>query len=278
MKLQYISDLHLELRGNKVPIIIPVDPGNTYLALCGDIGNSFIPTYEKFLEIHTKEFVHILIISGNHEYYTSKRKQRTMKTIDENIEQIISKFKNVTYLNMKGIIIGRTKFIGCTYWSDVSKILNVAEGMMNDYENIYIDCPGLPDRFEFNGDMWNMKKNRIRPDRRKLKGTDVVSIHNIMKEWIESQISKKSEKYDNIIILTHHAPSFLMLEKKDILSPCYGTDSDYLFTKPITHWISGHTHFCKSIEINGIKSLSNCMGYPWQKVKNFGQEKFIVFN
>ena len=115
MKLQYISDLHLELRGNNVPRIIPVDPGNTYLALCGDIGNSFIPTYEKFLEIHTKEFVHILIISGNHEYYTSKSKQRTMKTIDENIEQIISKFKNVTYLNMKEIIIRRKKNIGNKY-------------------------------------------------------------------------------------------------------------------------------------------------------------------
>ena len=77
MKLQYVSDIHLELRKVKnIPIIKPIDE-NTYLALCGDIGNPFAPSYKSFLDIHSKLFVHILIVSGNHEYYSSK-KQRTV--------------------------------------------------------------------------------------------------------------------------------------------------------------------------------------------------------
>ena len=82
MKLQYISDIHLELRKG-IPTIEPIEMGKTYLALCGDIGNPFLPSYKKFLDIHSKLFVHILIVSGNHEYYSSQKTQRTMKEIDQ---------------------------------------------------------------------------------------------------------------------------------------------------------------------------------------------------
>ncbi len=51
-KLQFVSDIHLELRKNKIPIIKPIESGNSYLALCGDIGNPYLSSYKKFLSIH----------------------------------------------------------------------------------------------------------------------------------------------------------------------------------------------------------------------------------
>ena len=80
-----MSDIHLELRNN-IPTIKPIDD-NSYLALCGDIGNPFLPQYNKFLGIHSKLFVHILIVSGNHEYY-SWEEDRTIEVIDEEIDKI----------------------------------------------------------------------------------------------------------------------------------------------------------------------------------------------
>ena len=279
-KLQYISDIHLEFRKNNIPIIEPIEPGNTYLALCGDIGNPYLPSYRKFMTVHSKKFVHILVVSGNHEYYTSKNKQRTINMIDMEIKTIVSGFDNITYLNMNGVIIGRTKFIGCTFWSDVSSILDEAEIFMNDYKNIYVDCQELSSRFVKINDCWgNSRQKYIRADRRIVKSFNILSIHKTMKEWLKTQLNKQSDKYDHIIVMTHHAPSFSMLvENDETLSYCYASDCDELFKPPMSYWISGHTHICQNIAINDIPSISNCMGYPDEKVEGYDNNKYITFS
>ena len=282
--LQYASDLHLELRKYRtIPTIQPIKEGKSYLALCGDIGNPFISTYKNFLDIHTKLFAHILIVSGNHEYYTG-RKQRTMKNIDDEIERIVSEYENITYLNMNRIIIGRTKFIGCTLWSDVSEIETIAENIMNDYKHIFIDFPGIDGRFEYISGFYKNQKKLIRANRKRLKASDVSSIHERMVKWIQNQINKydphdRKRKYDDIIILTHHAPSFSMMNKSDLYSMCYGTDCEDMMGSPIKYWISGHTHVSKEMMINETTTcLSNCMGYPGQKGTNYDPTKFVEFN
>ena len=103
-----------------------------------------------------------------------------------------------------------------------------------------------------------------------------------MKEWLQKQIDKfdptdSNQTYDNIIILTHHAPTFKLLNISDLYSPCYGTDCENLMGPPVSHWISGHTHAVKSVTINDTQCMSNCMGYPSQKVNGFDQLKYINF-
>ncbi len=286
--LQCVSDIHLELRKIKtIPTICPIKEGKTYLALCGDIGNPFLPTYKAFLDIHTKLFAHILIVSGNHEYYTSNKKQRTMREAEEEIRKIVEEYDNVTYLNMDRIIIGRTKFIGCTFWSDVSEIEFIAESIMNDYKNIYLDDQGnlggrLGGRLEQKVSGHRIQKKYIKPNRRRLKATDVTALHRRMRKWIQTQLDKfdptdNMRKYDQIIVLTHHAPSFSMLEKSDLYSACYGTKCDRMMGSPIKYWISGHTHSSKRVNINGTICISNCMGYPGQKVEGFDIGTYICF-
>lgn len=255
-KLQYVSDIHLELRKiDDIPTIQPID-ANAYLALCGDIGNPFLPNYKKFLGIHSKLFIHILIVSGNHEYYTNTTK-RSMEMVNKEINTICLSYPNITYLNKSKIIIGNTKFIGCTLWSDVSNIKTLAENIMNDYKHIYVT---------------GSRKINL------LKAENVISLNKNMKDWIQKQLVKISDKYNKIIILTHHAPSFKMLSHDDIYSPCYGNDMDNLMSSYISHWISGHTHDSIKLDIKGTKCVSNCMGYPGQKVIGFKQDSHILFD
>jgi len=162
MILQYASDLHLELRKSRtIPIIDPIKEGESYLALCGDIGNPFISTYKEFLDIHSKLFVHILIVSGNHEYYTSNKKQRTIVQSEDKIKEIVMNYDNVTYLNMNKIIIGRTKFLGCTLWSDVSEIETIAENIMNDYNHIFIPTENSDQHWEYKHNMYGNTRKKI---------------------------------------------------------------------------------------------------------------------
>lgn len=277
MKLQYVSDLHLELvKSKNVPTIKPID-NNTYLALCGDIGNPFMDTYTQFLDIHTKLYKHILIVSGNHEYYSSKSKQYTMSVINDKITQIANNYNNVTYLNMGKIIINRTKFIGCTLWSDISSVSSIVEDIMNDYKNIYTDNPGTPSRKIVKTEGLRTNKRNIKADRSPLHSYDVINMHTQMKKWLFFEISKdnNNNKYENIVVLTHHAPTLKMLDRSDLYSPCYGTNLESMMINPVKYWISGHTHVSKKVVINNTTCLSNCWGYPQQKGTGYDANAYI---
>ena len=280
--LQYASDLHLELRKvNNIPIIEPVAKENCCLALCGDIGNPFLETYKAFLDIHTKLYAHILIISGNHEYYTSRSNQHTMTDAEKLLYNISRGYGNVTYMNMDAVIIGRTKFIGCTFWSDISHIMEIAEDMMNDYKNIYVENIGMTPTKITTFDGLRINTKVIKEGRSQLRSKHILALHRRMKSWIQYEIEKhkndEDKKYDDIIVLTHHAPSFKMLDRSDIYSACYGTNCENLMGSDIKYWISGHTHTSKEVEINGTTCLSNCMGYPGQKFTYFDDKKHIIF-
>lgn len=281
--LQYVSDIHLELKNdNDIPTIAPISNNNCYLALCGDIGNPFINTYKLFLDFHSKLYTHILLISGNHEYYSSESNQKTMSETDNEIYKIANSYNNVTYLNKGEIIIGRTKFIGCTLWSDISKISSIVEELMNDYNNIYIDGPDTSSRLITKIRHRQVVKKRLEAYKDQLKSNNVIEMHKNMREWLISEINKFDSndhyrKYDSIIILTHHAPSFKMLDKDDIYSPCYGNNCEDMMRAPVKFWISGHTHTSKQVDINGTICLSNCMGYVTEKETGVSFKKYVSF-
>lgn len=272
--LQFASDIHLEMR-KTIPIIKPVKDKNVYLCLCGDIGNPYLENYEKFLKIHSELFTHILIISGNHEYY-SVRNIVSIGETDAMIEKIVSKYKNITYLNKSGLIIDGVKFIGCTLWSDVSSIPDIAEKVMNDYKYIYVKKNKKNNKKNKNQD--KSQNSSDEKYKRLLKASDVCEMNKECIEWIKHEINKfkETDKYKKIIILTHHAPSFSMLNKSDVYSPCYATNYNDIMGKPVSIWISGHSHHSNHIRINNTLCVSNCMGYPGEKV-NYDARKYIPF-
>ena len=241
MKLYYISDIHLEHR-KEIPIILPED--NSYLALCGDIGFPSDSNYKEFLDIHSKLFLHIFLITGNHEYYG----KMGINNINELIQSIVDKYNNITFLNQSYVIIDNIKFIGCTLWSDVSQIEDIED--RNDY------------RYVFN------RGQIITPK-------DITELHFNMKEFLRQEIENSNYK---TIILTHHAPTFGMLAQMDKFSGCYASNCDDLIKYPVSHWISGHTHSCKEFIIDNILCVSNCMGYPTQDIKNFSLLKYVNIN
>ena len=264
-KLQYVSDIHLEfLKPRTMPTILPLCE-NSYLALCGDIGYPFSEIYEMFIARHSPLFKHIFVVAGNHEYYSLK-KQRTMKQIDEKIKEVCSKFLNVTFMNKKSIIVRGVKFLGCSLWSDVSMY---AEFRMNDYRNIYLDSTLNTTRtivYFANGEKKYIKKNRTL-----IKPVNISQLHKDMVTWIKDEINVLPTKQNldvnsldywtgQIIVLTHHAPSLKM--DRNIPDSCYSTNCEFLFTDRVSHWISGHTHLSRQVEINNTICLSNCLGYP----------------
>lgn len=68
MKLQILSDLHLEFSPN---FYLP-KTGNV-IALLGDIGYPKSLIYREFITKLSKDYEHVLLITGNHEYYNKRK-------------------------------------------------------------------------------------------------------------------------------------------------------------------------------------------------------------
>ena len=126
--IQLVSDIHLE----KTKKYSNFKQTSGTLALCGDIGNPMSPTYKKFIHKMSKKYQRVLLISGNHEYYQRGHnlsiESPIINIIDNQINAIVKKYRNVYYLNNKTINLWGYTIAGTTLWS---KYKNV-----NQYETI----------------------------------------------------------------------------------------------------------------------------------------------
>lgn len=264
-RLYYISDTHHERlnqsRSSDINIFASGKKNiRSFLALCGDIGDPFDDKYENFISRHAKRFEHVFILAGNHEYWTKKR---TMDEVETQIQLVVSKFNNVTFMYKNQFLLEDTIILGCTLWSPVDKRAAIYS---KDFRNIMVADP------------------TAKFGKRMLKFTEIAETHNTYKMWIEQslkEIAMQNAKCldhppgfnplptKKVIVLTHHAPSNEMIDKSNYnddehLPQMYASSCEYMFKAPLIGWISGHTHDCRTILINGIPSISNCYGYPGQ--------------
>lgn len=246
MKLQYISDIHFEFFQDKLFNIFyqKIYPVAEYLILAGDIStissNTNNQYYIKFLKYCSENWKHIFIITGNHEYYNS-----TIEHVNNTINDICKDFYNIHFLNNSSIIIDNYKFIGSTLWSNIpNQYKYFAKQKLNDFIKIY----------DFNVDTYN-----------NLNSSSV----NFIKKEIENTNNL------NIIIITHHVPSFDLIDQKYIdsdINYCFCNNLNELFNNNnIKCWIYGHTHTPLEKEINHIKFCCNPIGY-------IGENKFFKLN
>lgn len=270
-----VSDIHLEMRKDTEDgevNIIPVTPTpenvKNYLALCGDIGNPFLPNYKTFLERHSKLFNHILIVTGNHEYYSSNNKQRSMQQIDAEVAKIASEFPNVTFLQEESVVIDDITFAGCTLWTAVDE---GCQRTMNDYNFIYIDSESQRSRrVLMHSRTYAANTKLVKAYRKQISWLDILQKHQQHREWLENIITNPPPETKKMVILTHHAPSIQMLREQGGNTGAYASDCDDLFKPPVVCWLSGHTHDSVDTVVNGIRSVSNCYGYPHESVKITG--------
>lgn len=245
---QFMSDLHLEFSTNKenTSFFNKIVSKVPYLILAGDIGNPFESHYSNFLQNVSSKFEKIFIITGNHEYYNKNGSRTTMDKVNRQVEKIVDNYKNIVFLNNSSFLLdvdSRTiKILGTTLWSNIisSKRIMVHTSM-NDYSKIYIDssgdCPFL-----------------LKPQT-----TNLFHQQNI--EWLKEEID---ENYENIII-SHHLPTYKLIDSRFEFHPlncAFASCLDEMIKSPIKAWISGHTHYRKSMNINNVQCEVNPRGYP----------------
>lgn len=233
MKLQYLSDLHLEFGDNRDWLTAnPIVPAGDILVVAGDthhLGEGFAKL--AFWDFCAANFQYTYIIPGNHEYYGGYDIGRHPLSFREKLRD------NVTLLNNQVEEHEGTRLIFSTMWSHIDRDEWAIQRGMNDFR--LIQCHG--NRFTVN---------------------DFNEIHKKCWAFLEAEIEKTGPK----IVVTHHLPAEecnVPAFRGSTLNPAFCVDKSRLIeASDITAWIYGHSHRnIAGFEIGDTKLLTNQLGY-----------------
>ncbi len=259
MKIQIVSDLHLEFQDVVVPNI-----GADVLVLSGDIcvaedlydhprgGSNGVllgsrqekaQSYRDFFSRVSNDFEQVVYVAGNHEHYHGKWSKAHDVLADE-----CSEFSNIAYLERSLLVHKGVTFIGGTLWTDMNKgdplTLHAIADMMNDFRVIRDDTRGFT----------------------KLKPSTAAMRHRETLQYIKAVVAGKHD--DKFVVVGHHAPSFQSVHpdyrNDTLMNGGYASDlSEFILDRPqIKLWTHGHMHEPSDYMMGTTRIVANPMGYP----------------
>ncbi|KAG2379531.1 hypothetical protein C9374_006648 [Naegleria lovaniensis] len=267
MKIQLLSDLHIEhfetydhfqnkykkLHGHNLCEKVYGE----VLVLAGDIGNAFQSSYFEFLNDVSKKYSHVMIVAGNHEFYSNE-----YWSCNQQMIKVCSQFNNVHFLDRASIELTSNSgekilFLGCALWSQVpDNAKTMVQKCMNDYHLINIKDDNNSNMRTLTVDDTNYFFNRD---------------YNFLKDAIEKERNTPVTQQRKIIVVTHHAPMTTGVSSpyyentQDtetlLINSAFASDLRHLMGSPVVLWISGHTHYSAIQQHNGTHIASNQLGY-----------------
>ena len=150
MKIQYISDTHLELlnQNEYEKLLKNISIVGDVCILAGDIGNPFYHNYESFLRFINFRFEKTFLIAGNHEYYKNSISQTKTQ-----IKNLVRDFQNITFLDNSFEEYNGFRFIGTTQWTEITdpiykinRLNYINNFSINDYNKLFYEAKEFLER------------------------------------------------------------------------------------------------------------------------------------
>lgn len=230
MKLQALSDLHLEFSG-----FGPTRTDADVIVLTGDIwkGAQGIGWARQ-----TWPDRHIIYVPGNHEFYGRQRADTLTEMRAE------ARKAGVHLLDNDELILDGVRFLGATLWTDF-ELHGAKEAVWSMHE-------GLRYLNDF---------RVIREDLGTFSPARSIELHKESLAWLTSKLNEPFN--GKTVVVSHHLPSMLSVAeryKTDLLSACFASNLDNLFGQ-MNLWIHGHTHDNFDYVSNGTRVVCNPRGY-----------------
>jgi len=196
VQFQILSDLHLEINVDnkfernpsderKIELLQkmqhpdhlpPFEVAAPYLVLLGDIGYPSTWIYKHFLLMQAERYQKVIVLTGNHEYYSTPRWKTHFEEVEFEIRSLCAEHPNLIFLNQDSILLDGLRILGTTLWeagnfssNDAAKIYN-QEGKTVQYK-------------------------------------EFAYRHQEERKWIEIQLALAQQNKETVVILTHHSPS-----------------------------------------------------------------------
>jgi predicted phosphodiesterase len=253
LALRILSDTHLE-RLNKIPeSLIPfLEPlkqnHGDYNVMCllGDIGYPHEKIFKNFMNIMSKNYNQVIVLTGNHEYYNyGTPKIYSMDEVDSELREFCAKNPKIHYLQNDTLKIGKYTVFGSTMWTKIYDKITAKRGM-SDYRNIYV-------------------RDKLK------KRLATVNDLNKLNEEAKQNLDRVLKTQKDVLVLTHHSPLFPMKPtptahhryyNSELVEPFHNNFSDYIQKhQNIKLWAFGHTHFTTDFMFGNTRVISNQSGY-----------------
>jgi predicted phosphodiesterase len=269
-RIQYVSDLHLE-HYDKLAFPLVLTPAARYLALAGDIGNPQTDLFRSFIDYTARNWDRVFYVAGNHEYYARRPAQHwrhnpptDMFEIQKQIKAICKSYSNVHFLHHDSpsvyLAAENVAVIGSTLWSHIPADFTMqAMGGMNDY---------------------NLIPFREGETLRCLTPADTNELHAKEREMLEAQIDYWGSQRVQVLMITHHMPSYSLISPRyesSSFNCCFASYCDMLMKPHVRAWIYGHTHNAGVASLKHTLCAVNARGYPHESIPGFSREAWLEF-
>lgn len=252
MKLQIISDLHLEM-DNAVEL---EQTDADVILLAGDIaigvdGMQWAGAQAQRLGKP------IVYVAGNHEFFEGDRAV-VVQQLRECAEQ-----QQIHYLEQQVLVVGSVRFLGCTLWfsgegTSSKRGRKQLAQRLNDFA-VIADAG------------------------RTLDLDQAAQLHHAAVDWLDARLQE--EFAGPTVVLTHHAPSPRSWPWRwtrwggvtpNWARPAYCTDLGWLMQqyKPAL-WVHGHIHAAADYEIGQTRVLCNPYGASEGEAVGFDPAKIV---
>lgn len=248
MPVLVIADLHLDMwQGAKRDPLAAIGPdvwaSLDALIVAGDLSNKPKVRWGPLIR-HLSLYIapeRIYLFPGNHDYYDFRL------DADDRLAEISSD-AGVHFSQKFELVVGNTRFLSCTMWTDFalhgdpSAAMRVAQTDMNDFR--YIRLGGAGHR-------------RIRP-------SDLAFVHTGHRAWLEDRLALSFD--GRTVVVTHHCPHpDLISATRGAIDPAYGSNLLGLMEayQP-EDWLFGHTHYHVDAKVGRTLVRNVSLGYPAQ--------------
>jgi hypothetical protein len=257
VRINLVSDLHVDIAGNGGYVPPPVDADVTVVA--GDARAPGTLALRAVRDLYPDRDRPLIYVPGNHDYYSHHDPKRPeLKTTFERQREEMSAVAAelcVTLIDDAVAVIDGVRFIGSTLWTDFSArpgyvpfedaIREAARGM-NDYRLIKTGK--------------GRSKDQLRP-------RDTINAHKVERAFLERTLATPFDG-DASVIVTHHAPSYRSLMLRGLtfnnLDWCYASNLEHLMHGDAAPaiWMHGHVHVNRDYTVGNTRIVANPRGYP----------------
>ena len=267
MRIQLLSDLHLEY-GGEIP---PLAPGADIVMLAGDLAPAGLRAIRLAAEIW-RDAAHILFVPGNHEFHGCDIEEARHLLARDCADC------GVTLLDTEAVTIDGIRFIGTTLWTDFrfgTRRPGAGTGGVRDWltrsEETTAEAKAHREAAGRFSDFSGLIRARTAPEGL-LTTAETARRHARDRAFIEAEIAAAHEAGPGstsgaglkAAVITHHAPSPVSVHCSyagSPLNPAFVSDLDALIAhlRPAL-WIHGHVHYAVDATVGRTRVIANPLG------------------
>lgn len=275
MRIQLISDLHLENYPDYVP---QAAPDIDVLILAGDIGSyqagSRLTSDDFGLRRFSprrpgSEWPRVFYIPGNHEF-DGLEFDATYQKLRDTCDGL-----GIEWLERETITVGAVRFIGTTLWSDFEALAKSQSTMTEQMKAL---------EKAYRAANFYLSKNTTFKDGAPMLAEDIRLLAHECQRWLRDALASPFD--GSTVTVTHFAPTLQSADPRYGMTPgtagfCNSLD-DLLPLSDV--WMHGHLHCANDFVASGIadgepyscRVIANPRGYPEKGEDKAFRERFVV--